>query len=55
MRARDGMIGRGRSAAVYSDHDERGRPIARKVFVGEGVAKAVLYLLTGGEAEAKHA
>lgn len=40
-------IGRGRSAIVYLGDDESGRRIVRKVFVGEGLSKLVLFVLTG--------
>jgi hypothetical protein len=40
-------LGRGRSGVVYLTSDEQERPIARKVFTGEGFSKIVLYLLTG--------
>lgn len=41
------QIGRGRSARVFLDRDEEGRAIVRKVFVGEGLSKVVLFALTG--------
>ncbi len=40
-------IGRGRSGVVYLDRDVLKQPIARKIFTGRGLSKAVLYLLTG--------
>lgn len=43
----DRRIGRGRSAVVYLGTDTSDRPTVRKVFVGEGLSKLVLFVLTG--------
>jgi len=43
----DRRIGRGRSAVVYLGNDASDRPVVRKVFVGEGLSKLVLFVLTG--------
>ncbi|MHC4846432.1 MAG: hypothetical protein ACYTCU_09760 [Planctomycetota bacterium] len=43
----DRRIGRGRSAVVYLGADSSDRPMVRKVFVGEGLSKLVLMVLTG--------
>ncbi len=40
-------VGRGRSAEVFAGRDAEGRAIVRKIFLGEAVSKAVLFLLTG--------
>ncbi len=40
-------LGAGRAAEVYLDRDRQGRAMVRKIFGGEGLAKLVLYLLTG--------
>ncbi len=40
-------VGRGRSGVVYRDEDASARPVARKIFTGEGLSRCVLYLLTG--------
>lgn len=41
------FVGQGRSAKVYLDHDNSGRPLAQKVFTGESLSKFVLFILTG--------
>ncbi len=40
-------LGQGRSAEVFADRDARGRAIVRKVFRGDRLSKAILFLLTG--------
>lgn len=45
----DGLIGRGRSGAVYLEHDPAGRPIARKVFRGSKLARLVNIVLLGAD------
>lgn len=40
-------IGAGRSAEVFLDYDDQGREIVRKIFTGDPLSKAVLFVLTG--------
>jgi hypothetical protein len=40
-------LGQGRSAEVFVDRSENGQNVVHKIFLGEGLAKLVLYVLTG--------